>query len=112
MDSAARIAETSAQVQALRGMTDDAIAMLTELPEKPTGWTKHLIVHLNFGPKGGAASYEIRDDQGRKTNVGYAYDTRKTKTAPKGVRGFYVGDSELMSWKDLRARYAELTAKS
>jgi hypothetical protein len=82
---------------------------LTELPERPpTSWRKHLVVHLNYGSKGGAATYAVHDERGRKTNIGYAYDTRKSKGAPRGERGFFVNGSELMSWADLRARYAEL----
>ena len=84
--------------------------VLTELPERPTGWTKHLAVHLNYGSKGGAATYTIRDEQGRQTNIGYAYDTRKSKDAPRGESGFFVNGSALMSWDELRSRYAELTA--
>jgi hypothetical protein len=82
---------------------------LTELPERPTGWTKHLAVHYNYGEKGGAATYTIRDDKGRQTNIGYAYDTRKSKGAPRGEAGFFVNGSELMSWADLRRRFTELT---
>jgi hypothetical protein len=82
--------------------------VLTELPEHPFGWTKHLAVHYNYGSKGGAATYTIHDEQGRVTNVGYAYDTRKSKEAPSGESGFFVNGSELMSWVELRRRYTEL----
>jgi hypothetical protein len=84
------------------------VVILTELPERPTGWTKHLAVHYNYGSKGGAATYSIKDEKGRLTNVGYAYDTRKSKEAPRGEAGFFVNGSELMSWAELRARFAEL----
>lgn len=57
----------------------EAAVTLTELPETPKGWTKHLVIHLNYGEKGGAATYSINDEQGRKTNIGYAYDTRKSR---------------------------------
>lgn len=105
-------------------MTDELAAMsvhrekpvelvtLTELPETPKGWTKHLAVHYNYGEKGGAATYTIRDEKGRQTNVGYAYDTRKSKEAPKGEAGFFVNGSELMTWAELRRRFTELTARS
>lgn len=83
---------------------------LTELPEIPTGWTKHLSVHMNYGRDGGAATYTIRDERGRQTNIGYAYDTRKSKEAPRGESGFFVNGSKLMPWKQLRERYAELIA--
>jgi hypothetical protein len=83
---------------------------LTELPENPKGWTKHLAVHYNYGSKGGAATYHIHDERGRQTNIGYAYDTRKSKDAPRGESGFFVNGSELMSWAELRRRFTELTA--
>lgn len=104
-------------------MTDELAAMsvhhkppvesvtLTELPETPKGWTKHLAVHFNYGEAGGAATYSIHDERGRQTNIGYAYDTRKSEGAPKGEAGFFVNGSELMSWPELRRRYNELTAR-
>lgn len=77
--------------------------ILDNLPERPFGWTKKMLVHLNFGEAGGSATYETFDEKGRKTNIGYAYDTRG-----KGESGFFVNGSELMSWKELRSRYKEL----
>lgn len=85
------------------------LVTLTELPETPKGWTKHLAVHYNYGSEGGAATYHIRDERGRQTNIGYAYDTRKSKEAPRGESGFFVNGSGLMTWAELRRRYAELT---
>ena len=82
---------------------------LTELPENPKGWTKHLAVHYNYGSKGGAATYTIRDERGRQTNIGYAYDTRKSKETPRGESGFFVNGSEMMTWAQLRRRFTELT---
>jgi hypothetical protein len=76
---------------------------LVELPEIPAGWTKRLEMHLNYGKAGGAATYSVFDDMGRKTNIGYAYDTRG-----EGESGFFIHGSELMPWNQLRARYAEL----
>lgn len=84
--------------------------VLAELPESPKGWTKHLSVHYNYGRAGGAATYHIHDEHGRVTNIGYAYDTRKSKGAPHGEEGFFVNGSELMSYPELRRRYAELMA--
>ena len=77
--------------------------VLTELPETPVGWTKRMEVHLNYGRAGGAATYSIFDEQGRKTNIGYAYDTRG-----EGESGFFIHGSGLMPWAQLRDRYAEL----
>lgn len=79
--------------------------VLTELPEKPTGWTKRMHTHINYGRDGGAATYNIFDEKGRLTNIGYACDTRG-----EGESGFFVNGSGLMSWHELRARFAELTA--
>jgi len=90
-------------------MSDETI-VLTELPETPSGWTKRMVMHLNYGPDGGAATYSIHDEHGRRTNIGYAYDTRKSKAAPHGESGFFVNGSELMTWVELRRRYAELIA--
>jgi hypothetical protein len=78
---------------------------LAELPENPDGWTRRMEIHLNYGDAGGAATYSIFDDKGRKTNVGYAYDTRG-----EGESGFFIHGSELMSWAQLRVRYTELLA--
>lgn len=88
----------------------EAWVNLTELPEEPKGWTKKLQVHYNYGPNGGAATYSVHDEKGRRTNVGYAYDTRKSKEAPRGESGFFVNGSELMSWDELRAKFADLIA--
>lgn len=91
-------------------MTEERI-ILTELPERPFGWTKHLAVHYNYGSKGSAATYTLRDEKGRVTNVGYAYDTRKSNEAPRGESGFFVNGSKLMPWSELRARFTELLQK-
>ena len=96
----------------IRSEPSGEIVILTELPERPTGWTKHLAVHYNYGSEGGAATYTIKDDKGRLTNIGYAYDTRKSKGAPRGEAGFFVNGSELMSWSELRRRFSELTASA
>lgn len=94
----------------IRSEASGEIVKLTELPERPNGWTKHLAVHYNYGSKGGAATYTIKDEKGRLTNIGYAYDTRKSKGAPRGESGFFVNGSDLMSWAELRRRFTELTA--
>lgn len=82
---------------------NEETVILTELPEKPTGWTRRMELHLNYGSAGGAATYSIFDDKGRRTNIGYAYDTRDG-----GEFGFFVHGGALMPWAELRARYAEL----
>jgi hypothetical protein len=83
--------------------------VLTEIPEKPEGWTKHMLFHMNFGGGKGSATYEILDAQGRVTNIGYMYDTRPRHKA----RGFFIRDLEMdkpLSWLELRRQYAALVA--
>jgi hypothetical protein len=82
-------------------MTDYA-KMPDQLPEKPTGWTRHMIMHLNFGHGkngGGAASFEIKNAEGLKMPFAYQYDTRKG-----GLTGFTLpGVKPCMTWNELRA---------
>lgn len=68
------------------------------LPAKPTGWTKQFVMHLNFGSKGGAATYKIKDARGNEMPIGYQYDTRK-----EGLTGFTLPNIEQpMTWQELR----------
>lgn len=77
-----------------------------ELPEKPEGWTQHLIIHMSFD-NGGSATYQIKDETGREIPIFYGYDTR-----PPAVKGFKLGDGrEIMSWQQLRAKWPEWRAK-
>ncbi len=83
-----------------------------ELPEKPDGWTKHMLVHMNFGSAGGAATYEIKDPQGNAVPFAYQYDTRKN-----GLTGFSLkGIEGVLTWKQLREAWpawlAERRAKA
>lgn len=83
--------------------------ILTELPEKPVGWTRTCILHLNFGGGKGAASYTIHDEQGRTVaGLHYSYDTSKG-----GQRGFTLdGDEQFyQTWPELRAGYAKAHAQ-
>lgn len=73
------------------------------LPEKPQGWTKQMLMHMNFGEDGGAATYEICDPDGNKAPFGYQYDTRKG-----GLTGFTLpGIEGVMTWAQLRAKWPE-----
>lgn len=75
--------------------------MKDELPEKPVGWTRHMVMHMNFGRAGGAATYSIRDEMAKETPISYQYDTRKG-----GLTGFSLPEVEgVMTWADLRARW-------
>lgn len=89
-------------------MSQSPAILLTELLEKPIGWTKHLIMHLNFGGGKGAASYAIHDAEGRTIEgIGFGYDTRE------GVRGFFMAGEEsdgYLTWAELRAVFAKARA--
>lgn len=74
-----------------------------ELPEKPEGWTQRMVMHLNFGEAGGAATYTIHDETGADTGIGYAYDTR-----PGGYKGFTLpGVQGVLTWQQVRAEWPE-----
>lgn len=60
-----------------------------------------MLMHMNFGSKGGAATYEIFDNAGHKMSIGYQYDTCKG-----GLTGFSLEDVKgVMSWKELVAAW-------
>lgn len=74
-----------------------------QLPEKPEGWTRSLICHLNYGADGGSATYSVKDADGQEMPFVYGYDTRKPP-----VKGFKLpGDEAIMTWEQLRARWPE-----
>ncbi len=71
----------------------------TDLPEKPTGWTKHLAIHMNYGEFGGSGTYTIKDPSGVEAPFCYQYDTRAG-----GLTGFtYPGRKGVLTWEQLRA---------
>lgn len=79
------------------------------LPEKPTGWTKRMSLHLNLGPKGGVGIYRVFDDRGVEMPVTYAY-------GPKGTAaGFQIKtdaeDAPRRSWADLRVAWPAFVAQ-
>lgn len=68
------------------------------LPEKPEGWKQKMLMHMNFGSDGGAATFELFDSAGRKMPIGKQYDTRKG-----GLSGFTLdGIDGALTWKQLR----------
>lgn len=71
------------------------------LPENPTGWRATMTVHLNFGRKGGAATYEIRDPDGRLAPFVKGYNTME------GWNGFVLGEERYRTWAELRKAYEE-----
>lgn len=84
------------------------------LPDVPNGWTKRIGMHLNFGIKGGAATYTVHDPDDEPTPIGYQYDTRKG-----GESGFTIaevneinGDIRLFKrWADVVAYWPEYVAR-
>jgi hypothetical protein len=83
-------------------------ALPDSLPEKPTGWTRQMLMHLNFGGAGGAASYEVKNQSGETMPIGYQYDTRKG-----GFSGFTLpGVKTCMSWDELREIWPRWIARA
>jgi hypothetical protein len=78
---------------------------LDTLPEKPTGWTKHMVLHMNFGRAGGSMTYAIHDEQGREVvGLGMGYDTRIKQGRSEGF--YIVGkDTGYLSWSEVRERW-------
>lgn len=75
---------------------------LDELPLHPTGWTKRMSLHLNFGRGKGVGVYTIHDEQGRRVEgIGYSYN------AGEGLAGFTLGDGEVHypDWMQLCQAY-------
>ena len=78
---------------------------LASLPEKPEGWTRKMLMHMNFGSDGGLGVYDVFDPEGRKAPFCYKYDTRKG-----GTTGFFCSNADgVMTWAELRDHYAALT---
>ncbi len=76
---------------------------MNELPEKPEGWKRRMLCHMNFGSDGGAATFEVIDADGKSTPIGYQYDTRKD-----GLTGYTLPNVEgVMTWAELRERWPE-----
>jgi len=75
-----------------------------ELPEKPTGYTKQMTMHLNFGGGHGAATYEVFDPAGEKMPFTYQYDSDRKKRTYE--RGFVLpGLEPLLTWEELRGMW-------
>ena len=78
-------------------MPDKEAVLPKELPKEPSGWTKKMIIHMNFGAKGGSAAFEVCNPAGEVMPIGYQYDTRKG-----GQTGFSLpGIDPLMTWPEL-----------
>ena len=79
------------------------IPLPAALPEKPTGYTKRMVMHLNYGEDGGAATYTIHDPDGREMPFNYAYRSGSKKKA-ENYAGFILEghQDKALSWAELR----------
>lgn len=78
-------------------MQYDYIAMLDALPKDPKGWTRELLMHVNFGGGKGAAAYKILDPQKKPMPITFEYNTQEK------TRGFRLpGVKVSMQWEELR----------
>ena len=70
------------------------------LPADAKGYTKRMKMHMNFGPDGGAANYEVYGPEGEPMPITYQYDTRKKGAGPTG---FFIDgvDQVFKRWADL-----------
>ena len=83
-------------------------ALPDALPEKPTGWTRRMTMHLNFGSGKGAATFEVANEHGEKMPIAYQYDTRKG-----GLTGFTLpGVKPCMTWDQLRKIWPRWIARA
>jgi hypothetical protein len=81
---------------------------LADMPEKPEGWIRSMVYHMNFGREGGLASYEVFDADGRKVPFRWGYDTREG-----GGRGFYIPSREgYHTWQQVREHYRALAQEA
>jgi hypothetical protein len=75
-------------------------ALPDTLPADAKGYTKRMKMHMNFGPEGGAATYEVYGPEGKEMPISYQYDTRKKGANPTGF--FIHGvDQVFKRWADL-----------
>jgi hypothetical protein len=79
---------------------DEPLELPRTLPANPANWTRSCVMHLNFGRKGAAASFEIRDERGVRMPFSFGYHTGN------GTRGFYLPHSDdCLTWDELRKRW-------
>lgn len=86
-----------------------AFALVASLPEKPEGWTKRMVMHLNMGRRNGHSGvYQVIDAAGNETPIGYQYNTKDTRLC-----GFTLpGIDGPMTWGELRRAWPEWVAKT
>ena len=77
------------------------------LPVDAKGFTRRMIIHMNFGEDGGAAKYSIHGPDDIDMPIAYQYDTRKDSAQ----KGFYLhGVERIFTWPDLVAYWPEFIA--
>lgn len=80
-----------------------------ELPERPVGYTRQLLMHLSLGT-GGSGSYVILDADGEELPIGYVYMTNR-RSPEKGYHGYHLHDATehklYASWAELRQAWAK-----
>jgi hypothetical protein len=85
---------------------EGAMDTINELPEKPEGWTRRMVCHMNYGKAGGTAQFSIHRPDGSATPIGYQYDTRLG-----GLTGFTLeGIKGVMTWEQLRVAWPSWVA--
>ena len=77
-----------------------------ELPERPVGWKRKLTMHMKFAD-GGAAAYEVFDENSRPMPIDFQYDTSRGGETGFSLRGVPV----VMSWEQLRVRWIDWIAE-
>lgn len=74
------------------------LVLVPALPEKPQGWTRKMLMHVNMGRAGHSGVYEVFDAAGNKMPIGYQYHTKDSRLC-----GFTLdGVDGVMSWARLR----------
>lgn len=95
------------------------IGMLPELPENPVGWTRRMVMHMNFGGGSGSGVYVLLDPAGQETPIQYEYHTKRTKKGSTTERGFSIRDRHskggyfgepVETWHQLRELWKQFVA--
>lgn len=86
-----------------------SIGLPATLPSDGKGFSKRMVIHMNFGEDGGAANYTVHDADGNLMPITHQYDTRKKDANPTGY--FLDGVEQCFSkWADLAAYWPEFIA--
>ncbi len=85
-------------------MVADYSVMPDELPEKPEGFKRQLIMHIRMGAGQGKASYGVVDAEGKRMPFNYAYEEDR-RHPERNYSGFIIEghQDKALSWQELRA---------